>query len=95
MSSGSDPSIHYVHVNALRAKGTQVSFQCPYCWSKYDKYDEPTRAANPIIHEHGINSDDGRTQVLYRMPHCKAGRFPKGKFGFAIHVIETTPWAVR
>lgn len=83
------------HVTALSVKGTRVTVECPNCWSKYDKCDEPARGARPLFHEYGIDPADGRRQVLIRSPHCAAGRFPTDKSQVAIHVTDDTLWVAR
>lgn len=88
MSSARPP----LHVAAVSVKENRVTFECPHCWSKYDRCDEPARGARPSFHEHGIDSAEGRTQVVIRAPHCHAGRFPTDKCQFAIHVTEDTLW---
>lgn len=80
------------HVDAASVKGNRVTFECPFCWSKYDKNDEPARGARPSWHEHGFDPADGRTQIVYRASHCQGGRFPRDKSGFAIHVTPDTLW---
>jgi hypothetical protein len=61
-------------VNAQSIDKIQISFECPYCWSKYKQNGEPTKRAKKIKHVHGSNENlNNRTE--HRLAHCIRERY--------------------
>ena len=78
-----------VHVNGKKI-GQQVTFECPFCYTKYNKDGRPSKRARRLFHFHGLggtsNLSNDETTTLFRVPHCRNGKFPKEKSLFKIQV---------
>ncbi len=93
----------FVTATRISQRKKEVEFQCPFCWTAYDKYDEPAKRARRKVHTHKVESMDPlcnvafivtsqhvADRVLIRTPHCGGGRFPQDKIAFAIQVTTNT-----
>lgn len=56
-------------VHALSVDDKQISFICPYCWSKYKKNGQPYMTAKRLIHYHGSNGNRAN-RIENRISHC-------------------------
>jgi len=50
---------------------SQFSYECPFCWSKYNKNGERSSRGKAVMHRHG---SEGllNNRVEYRGNHCKS-----------------------
>ena len=46
-----------------------ITFECPFCWSKYKKDGQPYKNAKKLIHTHG-SCGEKHNRNEYRIHHC-------------------------
>lgn len=58
-----------VYVVADTINNTEISFTCPFCYSKHKKDGTPYKNAKRLVHYHssGFNTDN---RIEVREPHC-------------------------
>lgn len=65
-----------------------ISFECPFCWSKYKKNGEPYKTAKRLRHIHGNELRTSENRVITRSPHCIRPNELNGQF--IINITEKT-----
>lgn len=87
-----------IYINIAEV-GDQMSYECPFCYSRYKQNGIPYKRAKRRMHYHGTRS----TKVGYyndgKLPHCYNFRAqhrtnPIG-YTISLHVTETTKGATR
>tara|TARA_Y100001937_G_scaffold13635_1_gene18026 strand:- start:505 stop:759 length:255 start_codon:yes stop_codon:yes gene_type:complete len=77
----------YFKVEADVVTPTQITFECPYCWSKYKKNGDPYKTAKRVRHIHGNDTHSNENRTTTRTPHClRIGEFNE----FLIEITENT-----
>jgi len=47
-----------------------ITFECPFCWSKYKQNGEPYKTAKHHLHTHGNDTSTSENRITYRSSHC-------------------------
>jgi len=64
----------------------QVSYVCPYCWTKINKDGKPAKNAVNLTHTHANVSGKTDNQVINKSSHCPVGNGAN----IDIHVTDKT-----
>lgn len=74
-------------VIASKITPIHITFECPYCWSKYKKNGEPTAHAKRMTHRCGSCGDtSNRVEHRSSTGHCTSSH----RGTFEIHITEDT-----
>jgi hypothetical protein len=58
-----------IEVKAHKIDSIHIYYECPQCWTKYKKNDEPYKNAKHQIHKHG-SGNKLNNRIEYRISHC-------------------------
>ena len=73
-----------------------ISFECPFCRTKYKKNGEPTKNSKPIYHYHGSMSKYPDNFITHRSPHCEGlGKERLKAAGYLTFEIRITDETIR
>lgn len=77
------------HIIAYSIDQMELVIKCPFCWSKYNKNDEPSKNAKKgILHFHGSDGGNCNNRITKRVPHCHKSEERKGEF--VIYITNAT-----
>ena len=78
------------HVVAKYVNKSQVTFECPFCYTRYKKNGDPAKSAKNATHVHTNSKGTTENQIFTRVPAC-GKRFPRQEFvEFEIAVTDDT-----
>lgn len=78
-----------VDVQTISIDSQVISFECPFCWTKYKKNGQPYANAKPKIHTTG-STGNLENRVEHKGDSCHSGRFPVNHSGFNVHINDAT-----
>jgi hypothetical protein len=73
-----------INVIALNIDKVHFYYECPRCWSKYKKNEEPYKNSKHKIHIHG-SGNDFSNRIEHRISHCF-----KNNYNAIIHITDET-----
>merc|ERR1712154_124777 len=87
-----------VYVRCNHISGCQISFTCPFCWTKYNKNGEVSKRAKRSTHRHGAGGILKRGESKYcghKCSHCYYNKgvkmFPSA-YGGICPVVTPSTW---
>ena len=79
-----------VHAKSIDKR--YITFECPFCWTKYKKNGEPYKTAKRETHYHG-SGNEFHNRTEHRSRHCSSGDHNKKTSydgGFYIVIDDNT-----
>jgi len=77
-------------VKAAWIDDVHIAFDCPFCWTKYNKDGSPCKDAKPLEHHHGSGGDKTTNRVTHRVAHCGGNPAAVVYNGFNIFITPDT-----
>lgn len=59
-----------LRISALEVNDYHVTYECPFCFTKYNKNGQPSKRAKNHIHQHGNLGNKKIGSHFVRVTHC-------------------------